>query len=778
MIDNKTRIAKMKEMTISHLPHLEVDRMKIAIESYENHKDEPTLIKRAHVFEDILASIPVSIFDDEIIVGSMGRKANVAQLYPPESSISWLKKEIKEISTRKQDKFDIDVEDVEYVLDQCEKLSGKTLADEINDLIPEKAKRYIASNLFFIQKDVGYGHSLADYELVINKGMLGIIEDAKNKLDTCDPSSRDFYSAVIITSSALISYAKRYANMAHELAQAETDIERKKELLEIERVCNKVPAHRADTFQEALQAVFFVQLAIHMESDGTGVSFGRFDQYMYRCYKYSKDQGMSKDNLYFLLQCFWIKTNNIFKCRNSSSASLWSGYIVNQNITLGGVDFEGNDATNDLTYLCLKAQEELNMKEPQLSLRIHENTPDDVIEAGLASIARGGGKPQLVSDKTIRKSLQTPGLTYEETYDYAIIGCVEPCVKGSFNRCKSGHINVPKIFELALNNGYDPVLGVQVGPKTGELSSFKTFEDFYKAFEIQLREVIDTVSSVQREVTHKMLQEKLPHPFLSSIVPGCMEKGMDFTAGGAKHNWSCFTITGMANLINSMTSIKQLLYVDKYDANKLLDALKNNFEGYDDLRTYLLDLPKYGNNDEVSNKMAEVVSTTVYDSSKGMHAHLDTDIYFGFVTVTKSVSMGSHAGALPDGRLAFTPYADGISPSHGTDVNGPLAILSSTEHMNLDRAIEGCILNQKFLPSFINDPKGREGLLRAVKTYLSKMAGTHVQYNIVSTETLREAQMNPDKYRDLLVRVSGYSAYFVELSKDVQEDVIGRTEFA
>lgn len=777
MLSNKDRIAKMKLATISHKPYLETDRMRIAVDAYEKYKDEPVLIKRAHVFEDILNNVPVSIFEDEMIVGSMGKRANVAQLYPPESSISWLKKEIETISTRKQDSFEIDSEDIDYVLKQCELLENKTLADKIDGLIDDRAKSYIASNLFFVQKDVGYGHSLADYELVVNGGLRSLIEQANEKLKGCDDSNKDFYNAVIITSNALINYARRYANKAHELSKLEDDEDRKKELLRIEATCNRVPEYGASSFAEALQSVFFVQLAIHFESDGTGVSFGRFDQYMYPFYKKSLDAGMSKDDLYFLLQCFWIKTNNIYKCRNSKSASLWSGYIVNQNVTLGGVDVNGNDVTNDLTYMCLKAQEELNMKEPQLSLRIHDKTPDDVIRAGLDSIKKGGGKPQLVSDVTIRKALARTELTEDETYDYAIIGCVEPCVKGSFNRCKSGHINIPKIFELTLNNGFDPVLKKQVGPKTGDLSEFKTFDDFYSAFEIQLREVVDVVSTVQREATHRMLMEHLPHPFLSSLVPGCMDKGIDFTAGGAKHNWSCFTITGMANVINSMISIEQL-FKDKYDFNKLLEALAHNFEGYEDLRKYLLSLPKYGNDDSVSNLMAEKVSTSVYDSSKGLHAHLDTDIFFGFVTVTKSVSMGSHAGALPDGRLAFTPYADGISPSHGTDVNGPLAILRSTEHMNLDRAIEGCILNQKYLPSFINDPRGKEGLLLATKTYLSKMRGTHVQYNVVSTETLRDAQAHPEQYRDLLVRVSGYSAYFVELSKEVQEDVIDRTEFA
>lgn len=772
LILNDSRIAELKRKTIGNRPYLETDRMKIAVESYEKYDTMPALLKRARVFKDILEQIPVAVFDDEIIVGTMGKHANCAQLYAPESSISWLTDEIEGISQRKQDPFLVSDEDRKYIAEMAVSLKGKTLADEIGSKIPAEGKTYINSNVFFVQKDVGYGHSLADYEYVLKYGLKGIIEQCERKDDS-------FYEAVIICCRALKTFAERYAEEAEKQLKTCKDEQRCKELEEIARVCRKVPYQPADSFHEALQAIWFIQLAIHLESDGTGVSFGRFDQYVYPYYLNSLNRGEDRETLKTMLECFWIKTNHIYKCRNSGSAALWSGYIVNQNITVGGYDISGKDLSNELTLMCLHCQEVINMKEPQLSLLVGEDTPEEVMEAAMRSIARGGGKPQFVSQKAVMKAMTIAGISEEEAYKCAIIGCVEPSVPGAWNRCKSGHINFPKILEITLNNGFDPVLQKQVGPQTGSLDSFNSFEQFFEAFKVQLRHTIEVVSEIHRNVTHRLLQEKLPHPFLSSLVPGCLEKGMDFTAGGSNHNWTCFTITGLANVVDSMYALKELLFEGKvFSAEELLTALHHDFKDAQKIREEMIRLPKYGNNDSSVNAMTQKVTDALYTSTEGLKGHLNSDIYFGYVTVTKSVSMGSHTGALPDGRKAFTPFADGISPSHGSDNSGPLAILESSEHINLERAVEGCILNQKYLPSFVNDPFGRQALKVMIKTYLSRMKGMHIQFNVVSGETLRDAQKHPENYRELLVRVSGYSAYFVELSREVQQDIITRTELS
>lgn len=774
---DELRIERLKNRTLNCKPSLACDRMRIIDKMHEN--EEAVQLLRAKRFFKLCEHFPLCIEEDEILVGALGKQINTSQLYAPDSSIQWLQDELSTLDERKQDPFFVSEEEKSYIKEALARWKDKTVSDKITkELFPE-ARQYLASNVFFIQKEMGYGHCLADYAFILHHGFLGAAKLAQEKYDETDEvEKKQFYESVIITLQGAACFVSRYATYAQELSAKEESMNRKKELMNIGKVCQTLASSHAETFHDALQCIWFIQLLLHLESDGTGVSFGRLDQYLFPFYQNSVKRGESKETLQGILDMFWIKTNHLLKCRNKKAASLWSGYIMNQNITIGGCMKDGRDATNELTLMCLKSQQKLTMKEPQFSLRVHKKTPQEVLVEALRCVRKGGGKPQFVSDKTIRTALENAGIPKENVWDYAIIGCIEPSICGGFNRCKSGHINLGKVLELALYDGYDPLTTTQIGPHTGKFASFSTFAEFYAAFQKQFEHMLSVLTKIHREITHEVLKTDLPHPFLSSLTHGCIEHGRDITNMGANWNWTSFSITGIANLCDSMYAIQQAVYEEhSISAARLLQALKNNFTEDENLRQYLMKLPKYGNGDERVDAMAERVSTSLYQATEKYRGHGDTAIRFGYVTVTKNVSMGKYVGATPDGRKAYAPFADGISPVHECDVCGPLAVLRSSESLHLAQASEGAILNQKYLPSILSSEKAACEFAAMIQVYLSTMNGMHIQFNMVSQETLLEAQKYPEKYKDLLIRVSGYSAYFIELSREVQQDVIERTQF-
>lgn len=779
MVIDDERIAFLKQETLKRRPVLGTDRMNI-IHAFLKEQQETCAIKRrAQMFARLCEEMPLCIEEKEIIVGALGKHINTAQLYAPDSSIKWLEHELDTLHERSQDPFWVSQDDKKIIREHLTYWNGVCVSDHIEEQLSKEDHRYLDAGVFFIQKDMGYGHCLADYEYILCHGFCGALKRAEEKMEQAHECDKHvFYESVCIVIKGAIRYMQRYGIYARNLARQEEDTSRKEELYQLSDVCFKLVSGKAETFYEALQCVWFIQLMIHLESDGTGVSFGRLDQYLYPYYQNSLRQGETKQTMQKLMDLFWIKCNHLLKARNAKAASLWSGYIMNQNITISGVLQDGSDAANEVSVMCLKSQKTLTMKEPQFSMRIHEKTSDKLLEKALDCIQRGGGKPQFVSDKTICAALAKAQVEMDALWDYAIIGCIEPSLRGGYNRCKSGHINIMKVLELTLYDGYDPQLGRQIGKHTGVFEDMNDFSMFYQAFECQLDHMLSVLCHVHRDVTHKVLQSELPHPFLSALTRGCMEKGKDLTDMGARWNWTSFSVTGIANLIDSMYILEQEVFETRHiHIQELADALRHDYVGYERLRQYIMNVPRYGNHEEHVDAMARRVSTTLYEHVKKYRGYGNTPVCIGYVTVTKSVSMGRCIGATPDGRRAFTPLADGISPVHGMDRKGPLAVLFSTQALRLCNAQEGAILNQKFLPSILSSEKGRKEFMCMIRLYLTAMNGMHIQYNMVSHETLLKAQQHPENYRDLLVRVSGYSAYFVELSREVQQDVIERTQF-
>lgn len=780
MSDITKRVEALRRQVLTTPPTLRADRSCIAQKAYLAHQYEDKLVQRARIFEAVLNEIPINILPDELIVGLPGDDLNVAQVFFPENSPYQLVREINTLPTREQDRFLVPPKTKLQVLELASFWSGKTANDAITGMIGQTDQSLLDAGAFFIQKDMGYGHCLADYASVLSQGLAAYKQKAES-LQSAPGATKEqkhFWRGVSIVCQAAVDYANRYAALAEEQARAETDAARKAELLKIAATCRKVPAHPAEDFYEALQSLWMTHLLIQLESDGTGVSFGRFDQYLYPYYRASAARGESQESLQELLDCFWIKTNHLLKYRSASAAKMWSGYIMNQNITICGTDAQGNDLTNELSYLCLACQRRLCLKEPQFSLRVSDNTPDHLIAKAAETLATGGGKPQFVSDRTIAQSLTSLGIAADAAADFAIIGCVEPGVVGGWGRFKSGHLNLPKILELMLNDGFDPVKQKRCGVSVGGLESLTTFDDFLNAFRKEFTYVFGRLIGIQKNITHPVLEREMPHVFLSTIYPDCLTKGFDFARGGARFNWSSFTITGMANIIDSCYTVKKLVYEDRMlPLSELNEALNRNYAGHEDLLQRIRSLPKYGNDIEEVDALGTRIANLLYDAADTFHAHQDTRVTLGYVTVTKSVSLGKYTGATADGRLAFEAFADGISPIHEYDVSGPTAVMNSSGKLNLARAGEGCILNQKFVPSALKEDYQRRLFSDFVKTYLLDLGGLHIQFNIVDKKTLLAAQANPSQYKNLLVRVSGFSAYFVDLNREIQEDVIGRTEF-
>lgn len=772
------RVKYLKEQVLKETPSLRADRSIIARDAFIQYQQEDCFIRRARIFEAVLRRIPIQILERELIVGLSGDSLNVAQIFLPENGVSSLMKELDTLEKREQDRFFVS-ENVKRDLRELAAFwEGKTSNDHISSMIEPADERLLDAGVFFIQKDMGYGHCLADYETVLNIGFSGLRKRAEAALMEAggEDYRRPFWEAVVIVCQAAIDYSNRYAALAETMAEECGMKARRAELKEIARICRKVPAGGAESFHEALQSLWMTHLMIQIETDGTGVSFGRLDQYLYPYYLQSVSEGVGQEQLQELMDCFWIKTNHLLKYRPSAAAKLWSGYIMNQNITIAGTDEEGREASNQLSYMCLECQKRLCLKEPQLSFRVSGNTPVELLKSAAETLATGGGKPQFVSDLTITASLEGLGIPKKEARNFAIIGCVEPGIVGGWGRCKSGHINLPKILEIMLNQGMDPVKQVRCGIDVGR--EFGAFEDFFAAFGKEVNYVFGRLVGIQSHVTHKVLEREVPHIYLSAVFPDCISKGLDFTGGGSRYDWSSFTITGMANVIDSLYTIKTLVYERKeFTLDALRAALASDFVGFEDMRDRICQIPKYGNDVREVDGLGTKIANLLYDTSESYQAHHGSRVTIGYVTVTKSVSYGGRTGATPDGRRAFTPFADGISPSHTYDTKGPTAVMNSASKLNLARAGEGCILNQKFIAGTLKEDYQREKFAAFLKVFLEELGGLHVQFNIVDKQTLRAAQEKPEEYRNLLVRVSGFSAYFVDLSKEIQEDVIGRTEF-
>lgn len=776
------RVEAIKERFIKITPEICVERAQLITESYKQTEDEPIHIRRAKAVEKILSEMTIFIQDDELIVGNQCTKTRSSPVYP-EFSCKWLEAELDRLEKRTGDVFLISEEGKHALRNLFPYWEGKTTNERAAALMPQDAKNAQAAGVFTVGNYFfnGVGHISVDYAKVLAKGLGGIIADVEKEMATLDLSDTEqlkkmhFLRAVIISNKSVIRFAERFGEEASCLAKKEKDPKRKAELVEIARVCNKVPAKPAETFWEAVQSFWFIQLVLQIESNGHSISPMRFDQYMYPYFM--KDTNLSVEKAQELLDLLYIKFSEINKVRDEGSTKAFGGYPMFQNLIVGGVTVDGEDATNDLSYLCLQATANTKLYQPSISIRIHAGTPVELYRKAAEVSRLGLGMPAYYNDRFIVPALLSRGLTREDARDYGIIGCVEPQVGGKTEGWHdAAFFNMAKVLELALNNGVDPLTGNQLGVETGELTSCRSFDDIIEAYRKQMEHFVRllVISDNAVDIAHG---ERAPLPFLSSLVDDCIAKGKSLQEGGAHYNFTGPQGVGVANVGDSLAAIKKLVFEEKAVSLKdLRDALKTNFEGKEPLRQMLANrAPKYGNDDVYADQLAHD-GALIYCNEVEKYTNPRGGCFQpGLYPVSANVPLGAMVGATPDGRKSGMPLADGVSPVSGMDQAGPTASVKSVAHLDHVIASNGTLLNLKFHPDALKGDRGVQNLIGVTETFFNG-GGTHIQYNVISRQTLEDAQNNPDNYQGMVVRVAGYSAFFTVLDKAIQDDIIARTE--
>ena len=825
------RIPKLIEHLYEKMPEIEADRAVLITESYMQSEGKPIITRRAEAFEHIARNLPITIRPLELIVGSNTIHPRSCQVFP-EYSFEWLEAEFDTVETRSADPFYISEETKSRLHEAYKYWKGKTTSELALEYMSDNTKLAMEHNIFTPGNYFynGVGHVTVDYGEVLAIGFEGIIKKAEKALEQCREGDGDyarrttFLRAVIKSLNAACEYAERYALLALEQAKTETDPARKMELALIASNCANVPRKGASSFYEACQSFWFVQMLLQTESSGHSISPGRFDQYMYPYYKKDIESGkLTREFAQELIDCIWVKLNDLNKVRDAASAEGFAGYSLFQNLIAGGQNSEGIDVTNDLSFMCISASMHVMLPMPSLSVRVWNGTPHEFMLRAAELTRTGIGLPAYYNDEVIIPALVSRGLTLEDARDYNIIGCVEPQKSGKTEGWHdAAFFNMCRPLELVFSNGMDN--GVQIGPKTGEISSFDTFEKFYDAYKAQMEYMIELLVNADNSIDCAHA-ERCPLPFLSSMIEDCIGRGKSVQEGGAIYNFTGPQGFGIANMADALYAVRELVYKQRrYTIDEFADALRNNYGEpmpplaseqmttlivkkliesgrkinekdiagiytqvrdnvtapeknafYDKLRADIDELPKFGNDDLEVDMFARDVAYT-YTKPLERYSNPRGGMYqAGLYPVSANVPLGAQTGATPDGRLAGTPVADGVSPAAGRDVNGPTASCNSVARLDHFIASNGTLFNMKFHPSALKGKSGLEGFVALIRGYFAQK-GMHMQFNVVSRETLLEAQKNPDKYRSLVVRVAGYSALFTTLSRSLQDDIINRTE--
>jgi len=782
---NTERYQRLKNNLLSTQPEVESERALFLTQSYRETAGKPTVIRRALVLQKVLKEISIHIGSDELIVGHRSSKARSAPQFP-EMSTHWIIDELDRFETRPVDKFIVPSKVKEELREILPFWRGKTVYEHALEQIPQETKGLLDSHVFEVDNNLqnGLGHILPNYQEAIRSGLNSLKGEAISYLGRLKYQSSDdfgkmnFLKAVIIVLDAAISFAHRYSELARKLAAVETSPSRKKELLEISERCSRVPAHPATTFHEAVQFFWFIHCICFIESDGMSISPGRFDQYMYPYYQSDVERGiLTRQKAQEILDCLWVKFSELVELFPEKWAYTASGFPMGQNLIVGGLAPDGEDATNELSYLCLETGARLRLPQPNLSVRLHKNSSWKFRQRAAEVIRLGYGMPESFNDEIIIPALLRRGISLEDARDYAVVGCVEIAVPGKTEAYSNpANLNLPKVLEITLNNGHDPASKEKIGLSTGEPRRFKTFGELWSAFEEETRffihHMVIACNAIER--VHAKL---VPTPFLSTFIADCVPRGKDVIDGGATYNFSSPQGVGIANVADSLAAIKKLVFEEKQiSMSELLDSLRVNFEGKEELRQRLVrEVPKYGNDEEYVDLLARRISQLYGNEVEKYHNPRGGQFQPGLYSVSINVPMGRYVGATPDGRKAKSPISDGVSPVHGVDMNGPTASCKSVARLEHILFSNGTLFNLKFHPRSLDGTEGPKKLASLIKSFFD-LGGMHVQFNVVSADTLREAQKYPEKYRSLVVRVAGYSAYFTELYKDLQDDIIARTE--
>ena len=827
-IAKTARIDQLIKCLFEKMPEIESARAVLLTESYKSTENKPIIIRRAKAFEHILKHIPITIRDNELVVGSTTLAPRGCQTYP-EFSYKWLEDEFDTVEKRSADPFYISEKTKEDLREVHKYWEGKTTSELATSYMSDEALLAIEHNIFTAGNYFynGVGHVTVKYDMVLKIGYEGIIKLVKDEWSKYSVSDADyakrsqFYEAVIISCQAVIEYANRYSKLAKEMAEKCTDITRKNELLKISENCKNVPAKGAKNFYEACQSFWFVQQLLQIESSGHSISPGRFDQYMYPYYKKDLESGeITREFAQELIDCIWVKLNDLNKCRDKDSAEGFAGYSLFQNLIVGGQNSQGIDVTNDLSFMCITASMHVHLPAPSLSIRVWNGSPHELLIKAAELTRTGIGLPAYYNDEVIIPSLQSRGLTLEDARDYNIIGCVEPQKAGKTEGWHdAAFFNMCRPLELVFSNGKDK--GVQISIKTGDIKDMKTFDDFYNAYKAQMEYNIQLLVNADNaiDVAHA---ERCPLPYLSCMVDDCIKRGKTVQEGGAVYNFTGPQGFGVANMADSLYAIKKLVYDEKkisledfkqmlalnygqgldeitlgemvseiilnigkplteQEIKVIVSTIKQSTETKeikdkgDKFLELIESVPKFGNDIAEVDLFARDVAYTYTRPLEKYKNPRGGQFQAGLYPVSANVPLGGQTGATPDGRLAHKPVADGVSPSAGKDKFGPTAAANSVSNLDHYIASNGTLFNQKFHPSALSGREGLEKFVALIRAYFDQK-GSHMQFNVVDRDTLLDAQKNPEKYKHLVVRVAGYSALFTTLSRSLQDDIINRTE--
>jgi len=827
------RIKRLVDHLYAKMPEIEASRAELITEGYKMTEGLNIMMRKALSFKHILENIPIIIRPEELIVGSTTIAPRGCQTYP-EFSFDWLEAEFDTVEKRAADPFYISKETAKRIKEADKYWAGKTTSELATSYMSPEALRAMKHNFFTPGNYFynGVGHVTVQYWKVLEIGLEGVIREAASERATLNPGDvnyakkNTFLEAVIISCNAVITYAERYAKLAREMAAKEFKADRKKELLQIAENCERVPRQGANSFWEACQSFWFIQQVLQIESSGHSISPGRFDQYMYPYYERSINDGsITRDDAQELIDCIWVKLNDLNKCRDAASAEGFAGYSLFQNLIVGGQTDDGKDATNDLSFMCIWASKHVFLPMPSLSIRVWNGSSQDLLICAADLTRTGIGLPAYYNDEVIIPSLMSRGIPESDARRYNIIGCVEPQVPGKTEGWHdAAFFNMARVLEMVFTNGYDD--GELASIQTGNAESFTSFDQFFDAYRKQMEYNISLLVNADNaiDLAHMTL---CPLPFESCLVDDCIKRGLALQEGGAVYNFTGPQGFGIANVADSLYTVKELVFNQKkISMGELKKALEFNFgEGldattaksiarrvgealesagkkatpdvltaivntvlefelpaeekarYQEIKNMIVELPKYGNDiDEVD----ELAVEAAYTYSKPLETYKNPRggmFQAGMYPVSANVPLGQQTGATPDGRVAHTPVADGVGPTSGYDVSGPTASCNSVAKLDHGKCSNGTLFNMKMHPTAMSGQKGLESFVGLIRGYFDQ-GGMHMQFNVVDRATLLDAQAHPEKYSGLVVRVAGYSALFTTLSKSLQDDIIKRTEQA
>ncbi|WP_075280785.1 glycyl radical protein [Thermophilibacter provencensis] len=789
------RMRAFREEMLDERPYIDAERAVLATQAYREHQNQPNVMKRALMLEKILDNMTIYIEDKTLIVGNQATKNRNAPIFP-EYTMEFVLNELDTFEKRDGDVFYITEETKQQLRDLAPFWDNNNLRARGEALLPEEVQVYMETGLFGMEGKLNAGdaHLAVNYERVLSVGLAGYeerVRACRAALDLTDPDAIDknvFYKAVLVVIAAVRRFAGRYAALAREMAEAEKDEARAAELRRIAETCERVPYEPARSFREAVQSVWFIQLILQIESNGHSLSYGRFDQYMFPYYQADIASGaITRDEALELLTCLWIKTLSVNKVRSQAHTFSSAGSPMYQNVTIGGQTTDKRDAVNDLSFLVLQSVAQTRLTQPNLTVRYHAGLNKEFYDECIEVMKLGFGMPALNNDEVIIPSFIKWGVAEEDAYNYSAIGCVETAVPGKWGyRCTGmSYVNFPRMLLCVMNDGVDVTTGKRFAKGYGSFRDMKSYDELMEAWDKTIRE-ITRASVIVENAIDKASERDVPDVLCSALTDDCIGRGKTIKEGGAVYDFISGLQVGIANMADSLAAIKKLVFDERrITPAELADALESDFAGEkgERIRQMLVnDAPKYGNDDDFVDQLvvdayqSYIDEIAKYPNTRHGRGPIGGIRYAGTSSISANVGQGMGTMATPDGRHAHEPLAEGCSPAHNADTHGPTAVFKSVSKLPTEKITGGVLLNQKMAPTMLASERNKQKLEMLISAFFDRLHGYHVQYNIVSRETLLDAQAHPERHKDLIVRVAGYSAFFNVLSRATQDDIIARTE--